>query len=66
MTDIERKARKFVKQLYFDYKAVRTYETFNSYYAAMVMLKHLFPESTDVETLERTWTVQWRKENKND
>ena len=66
MTSIERKARKYVKGLYFDYKDIKTHETFSDYYDAMLMLRNLFPDSTNEETLERTWDVEWKKENRDD
>ena len=62
MTAIEKKARKIVKEAYFDYKASRSQYSYGVYGDKMEMLQQLFPQTTNQDNLERKWDIEWKKE----
>ena len=62
MSRIEERARKIVREAYFDYKLDREHSTYAIYQNKMDMLKDLFPKSTNQDTLENVWNAMWRKQ----
>ena len=68
MTNIEKRARKIVRDAYFDYLEI-DYSSkelkdhfFRIYYHYMQFLEDLFPETTDEDKLESKWRSMHRKE----
>ena len=64
MKVIEKKARKIVREAYFDYKLTHATNFYHDYAIMMDMLKDLFPKTTNQDALENMWDAMWRKENK--
>ena len=68
MTKIERKARKIVRDAYFDYLEIDYSNRelkdhfFRIYYHYMQFLEKLFPETTDGDKLESKWRSMFKKE----
>lgn len=68
MKRLEEKARRIVREEYFEYKLMAHEKDsqywYSKYDEKMDMLKKLFPKTTNQEQLERTWNAIWRKENR--
>ena len=68
MTNIEKQARKIVRDAYFDYLEIdysnrELKDHFcDIYYRYMQFLKDLFPETTDEDALETKWWSMFKKE----
>lgn len=68
MTNIEKRARKIVRDAYLDYLEIdysdieRKKHFFNRYYRCMLFLEELFPETTDEDKLESKWRSMFKKE----
>lgn len=71
MARLEEKARKIVRNAYYDYLDNSEYGVEESKYwyriydIKLEMLKELFPKTTNEEQLERTWYAMWKKEYNN-
>ena len=65
MSRIEERARKIVRDAYFDYldsvKTDTTHFYYDIYSERLEMLKLLFPKTTNEYQLERTWYAMYRK-----
>lgn len=73
MTNIEKQARKIVRDAYWDYlDDIRSSDTkrsgysFKVYYHYLQFLKQLFPETTNEDRLEYKWIHMYKKENNDD
>ena len=68
MTNIEKRARKIVRDAYLDYLEIDYSNRelkdhfFKNYYHYMQFLEELFPNSTDEDKLESKWRSMHRKE----
>ena len=68
MTNIEKRARKIVRDAYFDYLEIDYSnielkdQFFKTYYHYMQFLEDLFPETTDEDKLESKWRSMFKKE----
>lgn len=68
MTNIEKRARKIVRDAYLDYLEIDYNNRelkdhfFKIYYHYMQFLEDLFPETTDEDKLESKWRSMYRKE----
>ena len=68
MTNIEKRARKIVRDAYLDYLEIdynnRELKNhfFKNYYHYMQFLEELFPETTDEDKLESKWRSMFKKE----
>lgn len=68
MTRLEERARKIVRNAFYDYLNGRddTREESRYWYRIydnkLDMLKELFPKTTNEEQLEKTWYAMWKKE----
>ena len=72
MTNIEKQARKIVRDAYLDYLGIDNNQRelkdhlFRIYYHYMRFLEKLFTETTDGDKLESKWRSMFKKENNND
>ena len=72
MTNIEKRARKIVRDAYWDYlddvcaDETKSGYSFKVYYHYLQFLKTLFPETTNEDRLEDKWRNMYKKENNND
>ena len=72
MTNIEKRARKIVRDAYWDYlddvcaDETKSGYSFKVYYHYLQFLKALFPDTTDEDVLERKWRSMYKKENNYD
>ena len=68
MTNIEKRARKIVRDAYLDYLEIDYNNRelkdhfFKVYYHYMQFLEDLFPETTDEDKLESKWRSMFKKE----
>lgn len=68
MTNIEKRARKIVRDAYLDYLEIDYSNIelkkhfFERYYRNMLFLEELFPETTDEDKLEAKWRSMFKKE----
>ena len=68
MTNIEKRARKIVRDAYLDYLEIDYSNIelkkhfFERYYRCMLFLEELFPETTDEDKLESKWRSMFKKE----
>ena len=68
MTNIEKRARKIVRDAYLDYLEIDYSNRelkghfFKIYYHYMQFLEELFPETTDEDKLESKWRSMFKKE----
>ena len=68
MTNIEKQARKIVRDAYLDYLEIDYSNRelkdhfFRIYYHYMQFLEKLFPETTDGDALETKWWSMFKKE----
>lgn len=68
MTNIEKRARKIVRDAYLDYLEIDYNNRelkdhfFKNYYHYMQFLEDLFPETTDEDKLESKWRSMFKKE----
>ena len=67
MTRLEEKARKIVRNAFYDYLIGRedieqSQYCYGIYADKMEMLKEMFPKTTNQEQLEKTWYAMWKKE----
>ena len=68
MTNIEKQARKIVRDAYFDYLEIDYSNIelkkhfFERYYRYMLFLEDLFPNTTDEDKLESKWRSMFKKE----
>ena len=68
MTNIEKRARKIVRDAYLDYLEIDYSNIelkkhfFERYYRCMLFLEELFPETTDEDKLEAKWRSMFKKE----
>ena len=68
MTNIEKQARKIVRNAYFDYLEIDYSNRelkdhfFKIYYHYMQFLEDLFPKTTDEDKLESKWRSMFNKE----
>ena len=68
MTNIEKRARKIVRDAYLDYLEIdynnRELKNhfFKNYYHYMQFLEELFPDTTDEDKLESKWRSMFKKE----
>ena len=68
MTNIEKQARKIVRDAYFDYLEIDYSNRelkdhfFRIYYHYMQFLEELFPETTDEDKLKSKWRSMFKKE----
>lgn len=68
MTNIEKRARKIVRDAYFDYLEIDYSNIelkkhfFERYYRYMLFLEELFPATTDEDKLESKWRSMFKKE----
>ena len=68
MTNIEKRARKIVRDAYLDYLEIDYSNIelkkhfFERYYRCMQFLEELFPETTDEDKLESKWRSIFKKE----
>ena len=68
MTNIEKRARKIVRDAYLDYLEIDYSNIelkkhfFERYYRHMLFLEELFPTTTDEDRLEIKWRSMFKKE----
>ena len=68
MTNIEKRARKIVRDAYLDYLEIDYSNIelkkhfFERYYRCMLFLEELFPSTTDEDKLESKWRSMYKKE----